>query len=176
MELSTKTVCVCTMIYQFIITYGLIPDSERSSARGNLNALQCSCLGNPMDWGAWQATVQGVAKNWTRHSDSACTHASSWMRAMSDMQLPGKSPAFWTWGPLVSFWVTGHERSCLLGDLSIYTHCSHLNTDTSVTYYPGRGERFRTTCLLLLSYQHPFRFLYPPLPSSELPLESLPAF
>ena len=29
---------------------------------GNGNPLQCSCLGNPMDRGAWQATVRGVAK------------------------------------------------------------------------------------------------------------------
>lgn len=37
---------------------------------------------------------------------------------------------------------------------------------------------FWTTCLLLLSYpsQNPFRSLYPPLPTSELPLESLPPF
>ena len=27
--------------------------------------LQCSCLGNPMDRGAWRATVHGVAKSWT---------------------------------------------------------------------------------------------------------------
>ena len=29
---------------------------------GNGNPLQYSCLGNPMDRGAWQATVQGVAR------------------------------------------------------------------------------------------------------------------
>ena len=29
------------------------------------NPLQYSCLGNPMDRGAWQARVQGVAKTWT---------------------------------------------------------------------------------------------------------------
>ena len=28
-----------------------------------------SCLENPMDGGAWQVTVQGVAKNWTQLSD-----------------------------------------------------------------------------------------------------------
>ena len=33
---------------------------------GNGNPLQYSCLENPMDRGAWQATVQGVTKNWTR--------------------------------------------------------------------------------------------------------------
>ena len=31
----------------------------------NGNPLQYSCLENPMDRGAWQATVQGVAKSWT---------------------------------------------------------------------------------------------------------------
>ena len=41
---------------------GLIPGSGRSSGAGNGNLLQYSCLGNPMDRGAWQATVHGVAK------------------------------------------------------------------------------------------------------------------
>ena len=31
--------------------------------------LQCSCLENPMDRGAWQAAVYGVAKNQTQLSD-----------------------------------------------------------------------------------------------------------
>ena len=36
------------------------------SPRGeNGNPLQYSCLGNPMDRGAWQGTVHSVAKNWT---------------------------------------------------------------------------------------------------------------
>ena len=38
-----------------------IPGSERSPGEGNGNPLQYSCLGNPMDRGAWQATVHGVA-------------------------------------------------------------------------------------------------------------------
>ena len=37
---------------------GSIPGSGRSPGEGNGNPLQCSCLGNPMDRGAWQATVQ----------------------------------------------------------------------------------------------------------------------
>ena len=41
---------------------GLIPDLGRSPGEGNGNPLQYSCLGNPMDRGAWQATVHGVAK------------------------------------------------------------------------------------------------------------------
>ena len=41
---------------------GLIPGSGRYSQIGNGNQLQCSCLANPMDRGAWQATVPEVAK------------------------------------------------------------------------------------------------------------------
>ena len=38
---------------------GLIPGSGRSSGGGHGNPLQSSCLENPMDTGAWQATVHG---------------------------------------------------------------------------------------------------------------------
>ena len=41
---------------------GSIPGSERSLGEGNCNLLQYSYLGNPMDTGAWWATVHGVTK------------------------------------------------------------------------------------------------------------------
>ena len=41
---------------------GLIPGLERSPGEENGNPLQYSCLGNPVDKGAWQATVDEVAK------------------------------------------------------------------------------------------------------------------
>ena len=44
---------------------GLIPGLGKSSGEGNDNPVQYSCLENPMDRGAWQATVHGVAKNQT---------------------------------------------------------------------------------------------------------------
>ena len=40
---------------------------------GNGNPLQCSCLENPRDGGAWWAAVYGVAKSWTRLSDFTFT-------------------------------------------------------------------------------------------------------
>ena len=40
----------------------------------NGNPLQCSCLGHPMDRGAWEATVHGVADSWIRLSDLPCMH------------------------------------------------------------------------------------------------------
>ena len=41
----------------------LIPGSGRSLGGGNGHPLQYSCLENPMDRGAWQATVCGVAES-----------------------------------------------------------------------------------------------------------------
>ena len=41
---------------------GSIPGLGRSSGEGNGNQLQCSCVENPMDRGAWQATVHGVIR------------------------------------------------------------------------------------------------------------------
>ena len=41
---------------------GLSPGLGRSPGEGNGNPLQYSCLGNPMDSGTWQATINGVAK------------------------------------------------------------------------------------------------------------------
>ena len=41
---------------------GLIPGSGRSSGDGNGNPFQYSYLENPMDRGAWWATVHGVTK------------------------------------------------------------------------------------------------------------------
>ena len=48
-----------------------IPGSGRSPGEGDGNPLQYSCLGNPMDRGAWQATVHGTEKNWTQLSNLA---------------------------------------------------------------------------------------------------------
>ena len=53
---------------------GSIPGWGRSPGEGNGNPLQYSCLENPMDGGAWWATlVHGVAKSQTRLSDFTFT-------------------------------------------------------------------------------------------------------
>ena len=44
---------------------GSSPGLGRSPGEGNGNPLQYYCLENPMDRGAWQAAVYGVAKSWT---------------------------------------------------------------------------------------------------------------
>jgi len=42
---------------------GSIPGSERSPGGGNGNSLQYSCLENPIDRGAWRATVHEIAES-----------------------------------------------------------------------------------------------------------------
>ena len=50
---------------------GSIPESGRSPGEGNGSPLQYFCLGNPVDRGAWRATVRGIKKNWTQLSKAA---------------------------------------------------------------------------------------------------------
>ena len=56
---------------------GLMAGVGRSLGVGNGNLLQYSCLKNPMDTGAWRATVHGVTKRWTRLRNSAHNMASA---------------------------------------------------------------------------------------------------
>ena len=51
---------------------GSILGWERSPGGGNGKPLQYSCLKNPMDTEAWQATIHGVAKSWTWLSTHTC--------------------------------------------------------------------------------------------------------
>ena len=48
--------------YRRLKRHGLDPGLGRSPGEGNGNPLQHSCLGNPIDQGAWWATVHGVEK------------------------------------------------------------------------------------------------------------------
>ena len=78
---------------------------------GNGNPLQCSCLENPMDGGAWWAAVHGVAKSRTRLSDftfsfhflalekEMATHSS-----VLALRIPGR-------GSLVGCRLWGHTES-----------------------------------------------------------------
>ena len=70
-------------IYRAVCTYGFpggsdgkesacntghlssVPRLGRSPGERYGNPLQCCCMENPMDSGAWRATVHGVAKSWT---------------------------------------------------------------------------------------------------------------
>ena len=57
---------------------GLIPGSGRSPGEGNGHPLQYSCLENPMDGGAWWATVHGVAESDTTSLSLSLSVDVSW--------------------------------------------------------------------------------------------------
>ena len=67
---------------------GLIPGSGRSPGEGNDNPFECSCLENPMDRGAWWATVHGILQarilEWVVIPFS---RGSSWLRDQNKVSL-----------------------------------------------------------------------------------------
>ena len=71
---------------------------------GNGNPLQCSCLENPRDRGAWWAAIYGVAQNQTRLKRLSCSSSSSteaWQSSVASLthhttkyQKPQPSPVY----------------------------------------------------------------------------------
>ena len=57
---------------------------------GNGNPLQCSCLENPRDGGAWWAAVSGVAQSWTQLKRLSSSSSSS-SRRLEDQREEGLS-------------------------------------------------------------------------------------
>ena len=79
---STKLASACNVGYP-----GLIPGLGRAPGEGNGNPLQYSCLENPMDRGAWEATVHGVAKSRTQLSDFTFTKLGEKLKCSQYMML-----------------------------------------------------------------------------------------
>ena len=68
---------------------GSIPGSGRSPEEENGNPLQYSCLGNPMDRGAWRAAVHGAAESWRRLCDeNPHIHTPSLLDCPSILPIP----------------------------------------------------------------------------------------
>ena len=113
---------------------GSIPGSGRSSGGGHSNPPQYSCLENPMDRGAWQTTVHGVAKSQTQlkqlSTHANCIHSwkshfANWRRKKKNLSTTLESP---TSGPkaICNFsgrlWGREGMMMYLLAPLPIYIH------------------------------------------------------
>ena len=84
---------------------------------GNGNRLQCSCLGNPRDRGAWWALVSGIAQSWTRLK-RVSSSSRKWQP--TPVFLPGKS---YGQRSLVGYNPWGHKES---DTTERRTHTGHL--------------------------------------------------
>ena len=65
---------------------------------GNGNPLQCSCLENPRDGGAWWAAVSGVAQSRTRLKQRSSSSSSTLILWVSRYQLSGSALLEVCWG------------------------------------------------------------------------------
>ena len=123
---------------------GSIPYLGRSLGEGNGYPLQYSCLENPIDRRAWQATVHGVTKSWTRLSNWACTHVlkvKSRVVVWVQNGCKGKSHSpLWSWGWLgavpPSITIGDQTACCLLGKRSKFKIQSTVFTESvSLVHY-----------------------------------------
>ena len=113
-----KGTTICLSIYQFwdtccfyfwqLWTMPLIPG-------GNGNPLQCSCLENPRDGGAWWAAVYGVAQSWTRLKWLSSSSSIQWLTKRVSFSME-KSPRAveldlckYSLGLCFPFWSTLHD-------------------------------------------------------------------
>ena len=106
---------------------GPIPGSGRSSGEGNGYPLQYSCLGNPINRGAWWAIIHGVSKCWTEQ----LTHAHNWFQSVHAQPLyqlplyvlrfeePALKGSWWSWNKALQ------EQEDLLMWRNIHVLLSH---------------------------------------------------
>ena len=75
---------ICLSIQKDAGDTGPIPGSRRYPGERNDNLLQCSCLGKPVDRGAWRATVHGVQR---AGHDLPAEHACQWKKSIWKAKL-----------------------------------------------------------------------------------------
>ena len=101
---------------------GMIPGSGRSPGGRHGTALQYSCLENPMDRGAWQATVLKVTQIWTRLKFFLEGTLLKGRESRADKPNPGRKP--WCWKVAMSLsaaqgWTLAHVSQPDLWDETI---------------------------------------------------------
>ena len=113
---------------------------------GNGNPLQCSCLENPRDRGAWWAAISGVAQSqtqlkWLSSSSRGVGRGRKWEGG------PGGR------GPYTSLWLThpdvGHPQAVLC--ILISEHCSTV---------PVTEHGFYTWCMCALACMYIYIYIY----------------
>ena len=145
---------------------GSVPGSGRSSAGGNGNPFQYSCLGNSMDRGTWQATVQrswrvehnwAVKSFWNHKEEKKCIlqfanyHLKYWVD--QKVRLGFSIPSYgktWTFWPTQFFRIYTFPQNWTLTSLSLLRKLSvirkrlqiyfNIKTFWTSTVFPERNE------------------------------------
>ena len=142
---------------------GSISGSGRSSGGRNGNPLQYSCLENPMDREAWQATVYGVTKRWTRLKwlsmrvqegkvDSPRLGASLYTHAKSQIVLNSCLIKNWPSALWILYTVcmAGHSKGCKRRLLRRKAHSRRFQHQHAISAWePGLGS-VRISCFISL--------------------------
>ena len=98
---------------------GSIPGLGRSPGEGNGNPLQYSCLENPMDGGAWWATVHGVAKSRTRLSDFIVTSLYVQLKSLGVPLIRIDAFELWCWRRLLRVpWTARRSNQSILKEIN----------------------------------------------------------
>ena len=131
-----------------------------SPEEGNGNPLQNSCLENPMDRGAWWATVHRVTKSWTHWSNLACMHIwcfprplLSWDQFSSGSGMPKPSHTHTLWSCLLVFWDLSGNDPDSIWLITVPSVCRKehrplcLSQGTNLRFYSSSGD------LLLIFYR-----------------------
>ena len=107
-QLANKSFCHLGLFWKSGLPW-ILRCTHKWYREGNGTPLQHSCLENPMDGGAWQAAVHGVAQRWMRLSDFTFTFM-HWRRKWqpSPVFLLGESQGR---GSLVGCHLWGHTES-----------------------------------------------------------------
>ena len=112
---------------------------------GNGNPLQCSCLENPRDGGAWGAAISGVAQSWTRLK---WLSSSTWLSSLQ-CRGPGFDPwvrkILWRreWQPTPIFLPGGSHGQRIL---VVYSPWGHKRSDTPEWLTHNRNTFHKTLC------------------------------
>ena len=108
---------------------GSTPGSGRSPGEGNGNPLQYSCLGNPLDRGAWWAVVHGVAMSGT------------WLTQRLNNNIPEKTPQNLCLLPSFKIkWINNKDLLCNTGNYIQYLIITYMGKESEKDYIYVSGS------------------------------------
>ena len=112
---------------------------------GNGNPLQCSCLENPRDGGAWWAAVYGVAQSWTQLKRlSSSSSNARWLVSFLRKEIRTYTQEIYTQARL---WETQEVMAVYKPDRSFRMKPTLLTFWSWITYYPPSWKEISLFCL-----------------------------